>query len=135
MSDKTVRERYFSRVFTCPTGVDPSAPNVETLTVGDVELFKIEGEIPRGHNGLTGVAVNYNGIRILPFDDPPAFLTGDDRDLLYAFSLQVSGLIEVATYNLGYYAHGWPLRFWVRDWATPEAPALRVVPITARGAA
>ena len=101
---------------TCAAGTGSTVPTVMSVSLGrNVTLARVTFVIPTGHVGITGIALRYAGVRILPFQ-PAAFIRGDGEAPPFDFGFPVaSGTIDVEMFNDDVVDHSWFVRFEVED--------------------
>lgn len=106
------RRTYFT-AFTIPRLTPSSAPAVATnLYVGWCWLHSIKVAVPAGHNGLTGYAVQFNGIHIIPWPrwgiagtTTTPYVIANNETNVYELETEVDTTLQVKGYNTDYYAH------------------------------
>jgi hypothetical protein len=129
-NSRTVWLRYFSHRVTTPVGTLRTAPMVTTLDVEDTVLTSVHLQIPSGHAGLTGFAMEFAGERFLPWSADDAWISGDDDNTDFDVGLNITGTLNVVTYNEGTFPHEHLFRMAQRYRDIPGAagaPALTVV--------
>lgn len=104
-NERVLWTRYFAYAVTTPAGTPIDAPQTTTLDVEDTILDSVELRIPDGHAGLTGWAIDYAEARILPWSSPDAWVRGDDDLLTFRVGFNITGSVNVVTYNLGVFDH------------------------------
>lgn len=79
------------------------AKNVTTqstlVTLGERKLESVDVYFAIGHAGLTGVNLSYGGVAILPWNQPSAFLLGNNERRYFDIGIHVSGPVTVTTRN------------------------------------
>lgn len=110
MADRTLRSRYFTHRVDAPAGTPPDNPQGVPLAVFESVLVSVDVLIPSGHAGLTGLAFEYAGERVVPWGDSSTWLQGNDQTLTLMVGLEVSTELIALTYNEGGYDHAWYLR-------------------------
>lgn len=121
MPDKTVAVRTFAPNLTIPANTPSTVPVSLAVPVGKVVADEVRLIIPSGHAFLTGIAVEYKGTRVLPWDDPPAWFVGDDDDQVFPLDLQIDSALTLVGYNTDIYSHTFHLRIKVHDFAIARA--------------
>lgn len=115
MGNVAVTRRIIERKFTIAANTAEATPHVETLNIVDTQLIEVQVIIPRGHNGLTGLAVRLGTTRVLPWDDPTAWLRGNDENRTFPVYTQAAAVATILGFNTGQLAHSFYLRFLVDD--------------------
>lgn len=79
----------------------PKSTNVTTaFALGrPVTLEKVDILFAPGHVALTGVRINYQGVAILPWNQPTLFVVGDSERLVFELGMYVSGGLSIVTHN------------------------------------
>lgn len=90
---------------TVPAGTAIAAPQTTAWNLGNVDVETLEVMIPRGHAGLTGVHVDYQGVALLPFSSPPTFLVANDETITVPIDLEIGAPLSLVAYNLDVFAH------------------------------
>jgi hypothetical protein len=127
----TVATRIGEHVTTVAPGYTTGSPFVDSVTLGDVWLYKIELRIPPGHNGVTSVNVVNNDIAIVPWGNPPTWIVDNDRTLVYPVDTEVDTQLAVWAANSGLYTHEFYFRFFYSPMTLINAPASvpQIVPV------
>lgn len=94
--------------------------------VGRGVLVSLDIVIPAGHAGLTGLAIEWGGRIILPYERGE-YIVGDDDEIQVELDLWIQDRITIVTYNLDVFAHSHYLRAYVQDLA-PSVDLLPVAP-------
>ena len=132
MPSKTVSTRYIATTITVPAGTTAAVPQITNLSVGSVVIDAVEIRIPPGHMGVTGIALEFSGTRIVPWTDTTAWIIGNDDLLAFDVDLEVSVPVQVKAYNTGGFDHTFYLRIRTSDIVLPTAPAYAsIIPIGA----
>lgn len=80
------------------------AKNVTTQStaaaLGERMLESVDVYFAPGHAGLTGVALSYGGVAILPWNQPGSFLLGNSERRVFEIGIHVSGPVTITTRNL-----------------------------------
>lgn len=126
MPGRVVRTRIYAVTFTIPAATPIGVPVVTPFTPGLARWDDVRVIIPAGHQFLTGIRLSYANANIVPFNDTPTFLTGNDDELVYPVDLDVTAPIVLTGYNDDVYPHTFHCRFRITDW--PDSPA---APVTA----
>lgn len=111
---RVVQDRYFAYTILVPAGTAIEFPQTTTIAIDNLILQSFHLGIPDGHVGLTGFALEFATKRIVPWDDPDAWITSNDEEAQFAVGIEVGGHLNVVTYNLGKYDHRFYLRLHVR---------------------
>lgn len=82
-----------------------TALKTTTWTFGPAILDELQILWAPGHLALTGVRVSVQGVTILPWNQPTAFLVGDNERQIYAMGIHIFSSITVATQNNDGYVH------------------------------
>lgn len=132
-----VQPRYVQTVVTVPAGTALISPLAQSFALGVVVVDRIEVMIPPGHAGLTGLAILYGGVPLVPWQTGNVpltsladFLVGDDKDWQFSVGFQISGPLQIRAFNTDVYDHSFYLRAEVRDVAAIAQPANTVVAVT-----
>lgn len=102
-----------------PANTAEVSPQLTVVTLGLVVLEAVEVIVPAGHAGLTGVALRYEGTRIVPFRETE-FIVANDYTRTWPLDLWLgAGDLTVVTFNTDdAFPHSHYLHFTVAD---PEA--------------
>jgi len=95
---------------TVPLGTAQASPQTTSWSLGPVIVEQLEVMIPRGHSGLTGIHVDYQGVALMPFATPPTFLIASDETITVPVGLEIGAPLSVVTYNLDTFDHAFYLR-------------------------
>lgn len=95
----TLAQRYIELDVTTPAGTAKAAAITTKTGIVNAVVNEIELLIPPGHQGLTGISVQWNGVGLVPFSQPPAFVVGDDYERAFTIGEQIGGGLVVVTYN------------------------------------
>lgn len=114
---------------TTPLGTTQAAPLTTSWNLGNVVLETVEIMIPRGHSGLTGIHIDYQGVALIPFSQPAVFLVAADETITIPVDLEIGAALSVVTYNTDVFDHAFYLRALVdvllgQDTARDTTPAL-----------
>lgn len=134
MPGRTVAVRYVGARLTVPAATPENAPHGEDVSLGRVELVAVHVTVPRGHAGLTGLAVTYAGTRIVPWDDPGEWVVADGAEFTFDIGIEVGGPVRLSGFNLDVYDHTFHLRLQVAD-LFRGVEAARAVPVVGVGGA
>lgn len=120
--------RYIPYTITTAAFTAIAAPLSTALNAGNVILVSVHLMVPPGHVGLTGIRLDDSGGTILPFANPPQWITGDNRDIVFDLDVQADAQMTWKTYNLDVNAHAHYLLLKVVDIAdrpsSTTAPSL-----------
>lgn len=125
-----VLHRQFRTVnVTVAAGTAQAAPATTAWSLGNVVVETLEVMIPRGHAGLTGVHVDYQGVTLLPWGEPPSFLVANDETITVPLDLEIGAPLSVVAYNLDSFSHTFYWRALVdvllgQDTARDQTPVL-----------
>ena len=134
MASRTVNRQLRTLKVTTPAGTAQATPQTTTFNVGNVILERLEIMIPPGHSGLTGIHVDHQGMPLVPFGLPPAFLIASRETIGVDVGFEVGAALSVVTYNTDTFDHSHYLRAFVNVWlGGPSEAAPVLVPITAGG--
>lgn len=82
------------------------------IALGDCILHRWIVRIPNGHAGLTGVALTFNGVTIVPFDNATTpYVIGNDDVFEFRLETEVQNGLAVAQLNEDYINHTHYLQF------------------------
>lgn len=110
--------------------IDPSS-KVQTVTIATPRLSnvnttfrlpapsilqKVDILFAAGHVGLTGVRISYNGIALLPWNQPAGFIIGDSERLPFDVGMYLDGAMTIATHNGDTYPHTHILSFYYHEY-------------------
>lgn len=110
--------------------IDP-ASKVQTLTVtmpksvnvttsfrlpAPAILERVSILFAAGHVGLTGARISYNGIALLPWNQPTGFIIGDNERLPFDIGMYVDGPFSIVTHNGDTYPHTHIFTFFYHEW-------------------
>lgn len=98
-----------------PAGTAEVSPQSTTWELEDARLLTIRLTIPRGHNGTTGIRIEYQGTQIIPWGDVSYIVANDDK-ILFPVNDQItrSGL-TIFTYNTDVFDHSHYLLAAIQD--------------------
>lgn len=120
---RVVHDRYFAARLTVPTGTPRAAPLSIPFAVDNLILASLDLQIPDGHVGLTGFAINFAGKRIVPWDDEDSWIQGNNQDVPFSVMFEVGTEIVFVLYNEGAYDHNFYVRMQFKY--LPAKPAQR----------
>lgn len=115
--------RFYFVSVAVPAGTPQTAPVVQPVLLEDNQLDQVQVIIPDGHDGTTGLQVQWNGTTIVPYNTG-AYLVGNNEEPVFPYGSEVteSGL-QIAAFNTDVYEHSFFLRFQISDLtATPAVP-------------
>lgn len=115
MGNVAVTRRIIERKFTIPRNTPSTAPATQALNIVDTQLVSVNVIIPAGHMGLTGLAVRLGTTRVVPWDDPNAWLRGNNEDKTFPVYTQGPAIATLLGFNTGVLEHSFYLRFLVDD--------------------
>lgn len=119
MPNRSVTTRYVDTSIAVNVNTGPLVPARSVVDLGAVILDEVTVVIPRGHAGLTGVAVELAGTRILPFREG-GWIIGDGSEMSYVVGIEVGAGLAVVAYNQGSTVHSFHLRWRVTDITTGD---------------
>lgn len=90
---------------TVTAGTPIAAPLAVPIDLGDLYVQRVYIRMPPGPSGLVGVALDFNGTRIVPFDQPGQWLVGDDEKWELPLNLEIDNGAQVTLYNLDTFDH------------------------------
>ncbi len=90
---------------TVPLGTAVATPTTTAWNLGPVIVEELEVMIPRGHAGLTGVHVDYQGVALLPWGQPATFLIANDETISVPVDLEIGAPLSVVAYNVDSFDH------------------------------
>lgn len=86
-------------------GNGSAALTTTSWDLGAVIVEHLEVMIPRGHAGLTGVRIAYQGVTLLPWGEPPVYIVANDETIGVPVDLEIGAPLSVVAYNLDVFAH------------------------------
>jgi hypothetical protein len=101
--------------FRVPANFPKTAPWEGDVTLGDVMLHRIDVRIPPGHNGATGLQIQFNGVVVVPWESDDEWLVSNDESFSFPIETEVDTLLQLWGFNTGNYDH----RFYCRFFYTP----------------
>lgn len=121
---------YFNLKVTTPAFTFDSTPRTTAFPLAEGHLAEIEVQIPRGHAGLTGIALKIGDVQVFPWANG-ALLSGDDERFTVPLDLDITAAgFSVITYNNGGIDHSHYLRASLdRIGPAPQVAALAVQPL------
>lgn len=133
MPGRHLSTRYVPQTVTVAAGVTTAAPTSAIVQLGNVTLDEIQLQIPRGHVGLTGIAFEYAGVRLVPWGGAQDWVRGDNLTERFLVDFTMGGPLTVKTFNGDVFAHTFYVRFRVTDLVHQAAAfATQIVPVAAR---
>lgn len=91
--------RYVPYTVTTAAFTPTTAPLSTPLNLDVVMLVSAQIMIPPGHSGLTGIRLDTSGGTILPFSNPPSWIFGDGRDIMFDLDVQADSQMKWVTFN------------------------------------
>lgn len=126
--------RLYTSQLIVPVGTPIAAPFSQPVVLDDINLDKVTVIIPDGHAGLTGVAIFWGGVQIVPYTGA-TWLTGNGEAIDFEYDGQVTAAgLTVAGYNLDVFQHAFLFR-WFLSPLTGGSPVTIDSANTAAGAA
>lgn len=108
--------RHVPKVLTVARNVTAAAPSSTPWALGTVWLEQVLLRIPRGHAGLTGLAIIDAGQRILPYSDAVDWIIADGFTEPFPIQMQVSPALTLLAFNTDtVYTHKFYLLAQVRN--------------------
>lgn len=122
MPDQSPDVRTVAVQVDVPAATTSSAPQKTTIDLGDVYIIEAELRVPQGHNGLTGIALVYDGQGLFPWATPVAYIVGNAETIKHEIGFPVGHAAQFWAYNTGAYQHSFYWRLKVQDsvLTTPE---------------
>lgn len=120
---RVIRDRYFAQRLVVPAGTIRTAPLSIPYAVDDLILARCDLQIPDGHVGLTGFAINFAGRRIVPWGDVDTWIQGNNDELNFHINFEVGTELVFVLYNEGAYDHAFYTRLQFKY--LPDRPAER----------
>lgn len=80
-------------------------PQTDTFRVPLRQLVRITLTVPRGHQGLTGIEVETQGLQLVPFNQPGTFVIADESRFDWPIALQVDGTLTAKSFNTDVWPH------------------------------
>jgi hypothetical protein len=110
------------------SGVTPGQINVPPVitpvNLGNVLLRRWIVHIPNGHNATTGVALQLNGVNIVPFQDSQSiYIVGNNITYEFDVNAEVDQGLQVAQLNLDRFQHAHYMQFEYTPIAVVSTPA------------
>lgn len=99
------------RSVTLQPGSTPTAPVATDISVGDLWVYSVEIEVPKGSAGLMGFALQYAGTQIIPWSTTASFVVADDYQHTFPIDAELGKGLKLVGYNQGAWAHTIYLRF------------------------
>lgn len=95
-----------------PIGAGTFTTQTTAVLLGDCMLHQWIVRIPNGHAGLTGVALQLNGVTIVPFDNTSTpYVVGNDSEYTFDVETEVDSGLAVAQLNQDFISHTHYLQF------------------------
>lgn len=110
---RTLHRQLRTQQVTVPAGTLQAAPQTTAWDLGAVIVEWVEVMIPKGHAGLTGVHLDYQGVALVPFATPPEFLVARDETVRVPVDLEIGAPLSVVSYNLDVFSHSFYWRAFV----------------------
>lgn len=90
-----VVEKYVTTTITTAARVNATT----IITLGNRIVDAVEILFAAGHVGLTGVAISYNGVQMIPYGQVGAFIFGDNVRLPFKLGIYGPGKWTITTHN------------------------------------
>lgn len=113
MSPRVLHRQLRTTKVTVTLGTAQASPATTQWDLGNVIIETLEIMIPKGHSGLTGIHVDYQGVALIPFSQPPVFLIAADETITVPVGLEVGAALSVVAYNTDVFDHAFYLRAFV----------------------
>lgn len=113
MGSRTLSRQLRTLKDTIPAGTLQATPQTTSWDLGAVIVEWVEVMIPRGHAGLTGVHLDYQGVALVPFSQPAQFLIARDETIRVPVDLEIGKPLSVVSYNIDVFAHSFYWRAFV----------------------
>jgi hypothetical protein len=110
MSPRVLNRQLRTTKVTVPLGTAQAAPASTQWDLGNVIVETLEIMIPKGHSGLTGIHVDYQGVALIPFAQPAVFLVAADETITVPVDLEIGAALTVVAYNTDVFDHAFYLR-------------------------
>lgn len=111
MAGQSYGRQLVTQAVTCTKGTAKATPQTNTWALGNVLLNRLSVRVPRGHAGLTGIVVLYNGVAIFPVANPVTYIVTTGETLGQDFNEEeVSSALTIQTYNTDVFDHTFYLR-------------------------
>lgn len=109
----------FSRVetfaATVPAMTPAATPEAAALSFNPGEVVGLGIVIPDGHHGLTGIAIAYGNVPVIPFA-ADSWIVGNDEPIEWPLhGLPDTGSFSAIMFNLDRFAHTFYLRFLINE--------------------
>lgn len=129
MSPRVLNRQLRTTKVTVPLGTAQASAATTSWDLGNVVIETLEIMIPKGHSGLTGIHVDYQGVALVPFSQPAVFLIAADETITVPVGLEVGAPLSVVAYNTDVFDHAFYLRAFVdvflgQDTSRDQTPAL-----------
>lgn len=113
---------------TVTAGTAKATPQLTTTQFADGYVTDVEVVIPDGCKGLVGFQLAKDGNPIIP-NTAGAFITGNDEVIRWPIdNFPFGGKWQLRAYNTGVFDHTLEVRYLIREWQPPSAPA-EVLPV------
>lgn len=130
MGDVAVTERVIATSLAVPAQTLANAPVSTAVDLGQTQITGLRIIVPRGHVGLTGLAVFVGGTRVVPWiDQGSAWLISDDDKFDLPLNTQAAAGITMRGFNTGQLRHTFYLWWTVNDTLYMRRPAPLLVPL------
>lgn len=121
-------KRLYETTFTVPAGTPAAAPLVSPVVLEDAQLESVRIVIPPGHFGLTGLAVLWGGIQIVPFGQGTSIVANDEIiDYAWDDEITANGL-ALSGFNTDVFPHSFYLRWVITDLPATSSPVVIASP-------
>lgn len=106
-------------------GTTPLAPQTDTFAVPLRKLQRVTLRVPAGHQGLTGIEIETQGLQLVPFNQPGTYIIADNDRFDFDIAVQVDGSLKAKSFNKDV----WPHTFYMVVYLTSPPPAPSSGPI------
>jgi hypothetical protein len=122
-----VAQRVYQTQFTVPLGTLASAPASLALPPNEETIERLEIVVPKGHGGLTGLAIFYGPQQVIPYN-VGTFIVADGVEIGWPMERLPTGKQWIAKgFNTGVFDHSFYIRLLVHD--TPDPSRAPFVPV------
>lgn len=117
MDTLDVAFKYVTTTITRPAKTTVS----QNVSLGNRIVVAVNVLFAPGHVGLTGVAVQYGGLQILPYGQVGSFIYGDSERLDFDIGMYMPGPVTIRTTNADSAAHTFQLTWKLQEINLPGA--------------
>lgn len=110
--------QYWPRTVTTSANTPVSGPQIDQWPIVQGQLRQFRIQIPAGHNGRTGLKINYHGTEVIPWNLNSWLIgSGEVFTIPWGDEIMETGL-SIITYNIDSMAHTFYL--YAEVWPTVE---------------